>query len=89
MIWPPASPTFYGLSIACAVSEHLANVQVLVEEPSDDLLFLHQMNPDGASRSYGIQAAQLARVTSAVVQRANRCYLSYRFRPNAIAPPGP
>jgi DNA mismatch repair protein MutS len=91
--------TFDGLSIAWAVSEHLAgelqsrsvfathyhelnalagerenvaNFQVLVEETGDDLLFLHQVSPGGASRSYGIEAARLAGVPAAVVQRARQ-----------------
>ena len=91
--------TFDGLSIAWAVSEHLAgdlqsrsvfathyhelnalagerenvaNFQVLVEETGDDLLFLHQVHPGGASRSYGIEAARLAGVPVAVVQRARQ-----------------
>ena len=78
--------TFDGLSIAWAVSEHLAcdlqartvfathyhelnalsrernnvaNFQVLVEETGDDLVFLHQVSPGGASRSYGIEAATI------------------------------
>ena len=91
--------TFDGLSIAWAVSEHLAgdlqsrsvfathyhelnalagerpnvaNFQVLVEETGEDLLFLHQVSPGGASRSYGIEAARLAGVPAAVVQRARQ-----------------
>jgi DNA mismatch repair protein MutS len=91
--------TFDGLSIAWAVSEHLAadlqsrsvfathyhelnalagerenvaNFQVLVEETGHDLLFLHQVGPGGASRSYGIEAARLAGVPAPVVQRARQ-----------------
>ncbi len=91
--------TFDGLSIAWAVSEHLAgdlqsrsvfathyhelnalageranvaNFQVLVEETGDDLLFLHQVSPGGASRSYGIEAARLAGVPATVVKRARQ-----------------
>lgn len=91
--------TFDGLSIAWAVSEHLAgdlkartvfathyhelnaladegnnvtNYQVMVEETGDNLLFLHQVRPGGASRSYGIEAARLAGVPMAVVQRAQQ-----------------
>jgi DNA mismatch repair protein MutS len=91
--------TFDGLSIAWAVSEHLAgdlgsrtvfathyhelnnlaaerenvaNFQVLVEETGDDLVFLHQVQAGGASRSYGIEAARLAGVPKPVVQRARQ-----------------
>ncbi|WP_244279055.1 DNA mismatch repair protein MutS [Synechococcus sp. UW179B] len=91
--------TFDGLSIAWAVSEHLAgdlqartvfathyhelnnmaderpnvaNFQVMVEETGDDLVFLHQVQAGGASRSYGIEAARLAGVPASVVQRARQ-----------------
>jgi DNA mismatch repair protein MutS len=91
--------TFDGLSIAWAVSEHLAgdlkartifathyhelnalagerinvaNYQVMVEETGKNLLFLHQVRPGGASRSYCIEAARLAGVPIAVVQRAQQ-----------------
>ena len=91
--------TFDGLSIAWAVSEHLAgdlrartvfathyhelnnlaeqrpnvaNFQVMVEETGDDLVFLHQVQMGGASRSYGIEAARLAGVPPRVVQRARQ-----------------
>ena len=91
--------TFDGLSIAWAVSEHLAgdlqsrtifathyhelnnlaeqrknvaNYQVLVQETGEDLIFLHQVSPGGASRSYGIEAARLAGVPATVVQRAKQ-----------------
>ena len=91
--------TFDGLSIAWAVSEHLAgdlkartvfathyhelnnlasertnvaNFQVMVEETGADLVFLHQVQSGGASRSYGIEAARLAGVPTPVVQRARQ-----------------
>ena len=51
---------------------NVANFQVLVEETGDDLLFLHQVSPGGASRSYGIEAARLAGVPASVVQRARQ-----------------
>ena len=91
--------TFDGLSIAWAVSEHLAgdlrartvfathyhelnnlaeqrsnvaNFQVMVEETGNDLVFLHQVQMGGASRSYGIEAARLAGVPPSVVRRARQ-----------------
>ena len=91
--------TFDGLSIAWAVSEHLAgdlkartvfathyhelnnlaaersnvaNFQVMVQETGADLVFLHQVQAGGASRSYGIEAARLAGVPAPVVQRARQ-----------------
>ena len=46
--------------------------KVAVEEQADELVFLHQVMPGGASRSYGIEAARLAGVPTAVVQRARQ-----------------
>ncbi len=48
----------------------VANFQVLVKETGHDLLFLHQVAPGGASRSYGIEAARLAGVPDEVIHRA-------------------
>jgi DNA mismatch repair protein MutS len=50
----------------------VANFQVMVEETGDDLVFLHQVQSGGASRSYGIEAARLAGVPLRVVQRARQ-----------------
>jgi DNA mismatch repair protein MutS len=51
---------------------NVANAQVLVEETGSELRFLHRVVPGGASRSYGIEAARLAGVPPAVVQRARQ-----------------
>ncbi len=51
---------------------NVANAQVLVEETGEELRFLHRVVPGGASRSYGIEAARLAGVPPAVVQRARQ-----------------
>ena len=45
---------------------------MLVEETGKDLVFLHQVQAGGASRSYGIEAARLAGVPKPVVQRARQ-----------------
>ena len=45
---------------------------MLVEETGEDLVFLHQVQAGGASRSYGIEAARLAGVPEPVVQRARQ-----------------
>ena len=44
----------------------------MVEETGEDLVFLHQVQIGGASRSYGIEAARLAGVPTRVVQRARQ-----------------
>jgi DNA mismatch repair protein MutS len=63
---------YHELNELAGLLPNVANAQVLVEETGDDLLFLHQVVPGGASRSYGIEAARLAGVPPAVVRRARQ-----------------
>ncbi|MXW13208.1 MAG: DNA mismatch repair protein MutS [Synechococcus sp. SB0668_bin_13] len=51
---------------------NVANHQVIVVEENDQLLFLHQVRPGGADRSYGIEAARLAGIPQSVVLRARQ-----------------
>ena len=53
---------YHELNNLAAERDNVANFQVLVEETGDDLVFLHQVQSGGASRSYGIEAARLAGV---------------------------
>lgn len=46
------------------------NLNVLVREWQDELIFLHQIGPGGADRSYGIHVAKLAGIPGEVVGRA-------------------
>ncbi|MFZ9270787.1 MAG: DNA mismatch repair protein MutS [Prochlorococcaceae cyanobacterium] len=63
---------YHELNELAAVLSNVANAQVLVEETGDALVFLHQVVPGGASRSYGIEAARLAGVPASVVLRARQ-----------------
>jgi len=63
---------YHELNELAAVLSNVANAQVLVEETGDALVFLHQVAPGGASRSYGIEAARLAGVPASVVLRARQ-----------------
>ncbi len=47
------------------------NYNVAVAEEGDSIVFLHQIVPGGADRSYGIHVAQLAGLPRDVVNRAN------------------
>ena len=47
-----------------------ANVQVLVQEQGQDIVFLHRVADGSAESSYGIHVARLAGVPESVVQRA-------------------
>lgn len=49
-----------------------ANVHLAAAESSSGIVFLHQVQPGPASRSYGIQVAQRAGVPAAVIRHASR-----------------
>jgi DNA mismatch repair protein MutS len=50
--------------------ERAANVHVGAVESGQDIVFLHQIDPGPASRSYGVQVARLAGMPAAVVRQA-------------------
>ncbi|MEB2401723.1 DNA mismatch repair protein MutS [Parapusillimonas granuli] len=49
-----------------------ANVHLAAAESSSGIVFLHQVQPGPASRSYGIQVAQRAGIPAAVIRHASR-----------------
>lgn len=49
---------------------HVRNYNVAVAEEGDRVVFLHQIVPGGADRSYGIHVAQLAGLPKPVIRRA-------------------
>ncbi|MEZ4646922.1 MAG: DNA mismatch repair protein MutS [Chloroflexota bacterium] len=49
----------------------VSNYNVAVAEEGDKVVFLHQIVPGGADRSYGIHVAQLAGLPRDVINRAN------------------
>jgi DNA mismatch repair protein MutS len=61
---------YHELTALAARLERLDNVTVLVKEWQGDVIFLHEIAPGAADRSYGIQVARLAGLPSAVVERA-------------------
>jgi DNA mismatch repair protein MutS len=50
--------------------QHAFNANVAVRESGEDIVFLHQLQPGGADRSYGIHVGRLAGLPSTVVARA-------------------
>jgi DNA mismatch repair protein MutS len=48
----------------------VSNLNVVVREWNDELIFLHQIAQGGADRSYGIHVAKLAGIPAEVVNRA-------------------
>lgn len=49
---------------------HLANATMKVKEWKGDVVFLHEVGPGAADRSYGIQVAKLAGLPAPVIARA-------------------
>ncbi len=49
---------------------HVRNYNVAVMEEGDQVIFLHQIIPGGADKSYGVHVARLAGIPKAVINRA-------------------
>ena len=63
---------YHELNELATILKNVANYQVLVKEMPDQIIFLHQVRPGGASRSYGIEAGRLAGLPPSVIQRAKQ-----------------
>jgi DNA mismatch repair protein MutS len=63
---------YHELNELAAILPTVANYQVTVKEMPDQIIFLHQVRPGGADRSYGIEAGRLAGLPASVIQRAKQ-----------------
>jgi DNA mismatch repair protein MutS len=63
---------YHELNELASLLPNVANFQVTVKELPDQIIFLHQVQPGGADRSYGIEAARLAGLPPSVIQRAKQ-----------------
>jgi DNA mismatch repair protein MutS len=61
---------YFELTEFPATHHAAQNVHVSAAENGNDIVFLHQIEPGPASRSYGLQVAKLAGVPGAVVNHA-------------------
>ncbi|MEO0636848.1 MAG: DNA mismatch repair protein MutS [Pseudomonadota bacterium] len=61
---------YHELTALASVHDRLANVTMAVREWDGDVVFLHEVQPGAADRSYGIQVARLAGLPASVVSRA-------------------
>lgn len=61
---------YHELNELASIVSNVANYQVTVKELPDQIVFLHQVQPGGADRSYGIEAGRLAGLPVSVIQRA-------------------
>ncbi|GMV62936.1 MAG: DNA mismatch repair protein MutS [Parvibaculum sp.] len=61
---------YHELTVLAEKLGHLANATMKVKEWKGDVVFLHEVGPGAADRSYGIQVAKLAGLPPAVIARA-------------------
>jgi DNA mismatch repair protein MutS len=63
---------YHELNELASLLPNVANYQVTVKELPDQIIFLHQVQPGGADKSYGIEAGRLAGLPGVVIQRAKQ-----------------
>ncbi|MDB9347581.1 DNA mismatch repair protein MutS [Nodularia spumigena] len=63
---------YHELNELSSILPNVANYQVTVKELPDRIIFLHQVQPGGADKSYGIEAGRLAGLPDVVIQRAKQ-----------------
>lgn len=62
---------FHELTALTEILPHLVNATMRVKEWQNEVIFLHEVGPGSADRSYGIQVAKLAGLPNSVTERAN------------------
>lgn len=63
---------YHELNELASILGNVANYQVTVREMPNEIIFLHQVQPGGADKSYGIEAGRLAGLPSSVICRAKQ-----------------
>ncbi|MGD1850462.1 MAG: DNA mismatch repair protein MutS [Cyanophyceae cyanobacterium] len=63
---------YHELNELAALIPTVANFQVTVQEQGNRIVFLHQVKPGGADKSYGIEAARLAGLPQKTIHRARQ-----------------
>ncbi|AFZ23893.1 DNA mismatch repair protein MutS [Cylindrospermum stagnale PCC 7417] len=63
---------YHELNELATILPNVANYQVTVKELPDQIIFLHQVQPGGADKSYGIEAGRLAGLPAVVIKRAKQ-----------------
>jgi DNA mismatch repair protein MutS len=63
---------YHELTMLAEKLPRACNLRVGVKESSSGIVFLHNIEPGAASKSYGIEVAKLAGLPSAVIERARR-----------------
>ncbi|HFC05136.1 MAG TPA: DNA mismatch repair protein MutS, partial [Rhizobiales bacterium] len=62
---------FHELTSLSSKLDNIGNATMKVREWKGDVVFLHEVGPGAADRSYGIQVAKLAGLPEAVIERAS------------------
>lgn len=63
---------YHELNELASILENVANYQVTVKELENEIIFLHEVKPGGADKSYGIEAGRLAGLPKVVISRAKQ-----------------
>ena len=63
---------YHEMNELASILDNVANYQVTVKELPDEIIFLRQVTPGGADRSYGIEAGRLAGLPPSVIDRARQ-----------------
>ncbi|MGD0630916.1 MAG: DNA mismatch repair protein MutS [Terracidiphilus sp.] len=63
---------YHELTMLAEKLPRVRNLRVGVKEAAGGIVFLHNIEPGAASKSYGIEVARLAGLPSAVIERAKR-----------------
>ncbi|MBL1209479.1 DNA mismatch repair protein MutS [Geminocystis sp. GBBB08] len=63
---------YHELNELASILDNVANYQVTVKELENDIIFLHEVKPGGADKSYGIEAGRLAGLPKVVISRAKQ-----------------
>jgi DNA mismatch repair protein MutS len=63
---------YHELTMLAEKLARVRNLRVGVKEAAGGIVFLHNIEPGAASKSYGIEVARLAGLPSAVIERAKR-----------------
>jgi len=67
---------YHELTSLARLKSRVQNLQVTVAEADGRIVFLHRLTPGAASKSYGIQVAQLAGVPAPVIARAHEVLIN-------------
>lgn len=67
---------YHELTDLAMEMEGVSNYNIAVKEYNDEIVFLYQINPGGADRSYGIEVARLAGLPREVIDRAKEILMN-------------